>query len=138
MPLAAARNVTRTLDGVRVTVKSADASRAELSVSRDGRSDAEWYAVRAQLTAGQGRLLNDQGQVVARSPAGGVNADEGPENQKLELQLRLVKESPDGGGREARDAQRKSASEATRFVWEFPVDARELVVPFEFRGLPIP
>jgi hypothetical protein len=140
VPIASARNVTRTLDGVRVTVKSVDGNRAELGVFRDGRSDAEWYAVRAQLSAGEAQLLNDNGQVVARSQ-GGAETDDSPDNQRLDLRLRFAREpaGADGVGWERdREGKRKSTSEATRLVWEFPVEARELVVPFEFRGLPIP
>jgi hypothetical protein len=122
--------------GVRVAVRNVDSSRAELSIFRDGRTDAEWYAVRLQLTAGRARLLGDQDRVVARGQ-GAADADESPDNQRLDLRLRFAREVEDG--RPSRDGKRSSAgSEAVRLVWEFPVAARELVVPFEFGGLPIP
>ena len=140
VPLANARNATRTVGGVRVTVKSVDASRAELSVFRDGRSDAEWYAVRMQLSAGRAQLLGEGDRVVARGQ-GSADADESADNQRLDLRLRFVREPAEDGGRGGREGKRAAAnasSEPARFVWEFPVEARELVVPFEFRDLPIP
>src|SRR5205085_8012948 len=39
LPLAGARNLTKTIGGLRMLVKSADASRVDLTVYRDGRSD---------------------------------------------------------------------------------------------------
>jgi hypothetical protein len=136
VPLSTARNTTHTVGGVRVAVRNVDSSRAELSIFRDGRTDAEWYAVRLQLTAGRARLLGDQDRVVARGQ-GAADADESPDNQRLDLRLRFAREVEDG--RPSRDGKRSSAgSEAVRLVWEFPVAARELVVPFEFGGLPIP
>jgi hypothetical protein len=141
VPLTGAQGQTRTLGALHVTVKSADAKQVELGISRDGRDDAEWYAVRMQLSAGQGRLLDDRGQVVARAQGGG-EADESPDNQRIDLKLRFAREPDGDGGVEAPAGKRKgaasAASEPARLVWEIPVEARELVVPFEFRDLPIP
>ncbi len=141
-PVAGGRNVQRTLDGLRVAVKHLDASRAEMTIHRDGRSDADWYGVRMQLYAGHAKLLDDQGRAVARNQ-NGMDADEAADGQQMELKIRFAREPGEdggGGGKEGRDANRKRppASEATRFVWEFPVEVRELVVPVEFRDLPIP
>jgi hypothetical protein len=152
VPLAGARGATRTLGGLRVTVKSADARQAELTVFRDGRGDPEWAAVRMQLSAGQAQLLDDRGQVVARSTGGGGGeADESPDNQRIDLRLRFARESDGGGGGAETPAEGKrkpvtaaapspspSSPDPVRLVWEIPVEARELVVPFEFRDLPIP
>ena len=128
LPLAGgARNVTRTVGPLRVTAKSVDAGRAELSVHRDGRTDAEWYAVRMQLSAARAHLVDDTGRIVAREQRGGGAAgggDDSDDDQRLDVRLRFAREA--------------AASEATRFVWEVPTEARELVVPFEFRDLPIP
>jgi hypothetical protein len=140
VPLASARGLTRTLGALRVAVKSADARQAELTVFRDGRGDAEWFAVRMQLSAGQAQLLDDRGQVVARAQGGGGEADESPDNQRMDLRLRFARE-PEGGVESPEGNKRKAAaslSEPARLVWEIPVEARELVVPFEFRDLPIP
>jgi hypothetical protein len=140
VPLAGARNTAHAVGGVRMAVKNVDSSRAELSIFRDGRTDAEWYAVRLQLSAGRARLLDDQDRVVARGQ-GAVDADESPDNQRLDLRLRFAREGEDGRAA-AKDGRRAaaaaSAPEPVRLVWEFPVEARELVVPFEFRDLPIP
>jgi hypothetical protein len=136
VPLATARDTTHTVGGVRVAVRNVDGGRAELSIFRDGRTDAEWYALRLQLTAGRARLVGEQEQVVARGQ-GAADADESPDNQRLDLRVRFAREV--GDGRPSRDGKRASAgSAAVRLVWEFPVAARELVVPFEFRDLPIP
>jgi hypothetical protein len=141
VPLTSARNATRTVGGVRVAVKSVDSSRAELSVFRDGRSDAEWYAVQLQLSAGRAQLLGDGDKVVARGQ-GGATTEESPDNQRVDLRLRFGREGEDGRvgkeGKRVGGAAAGSSSEPTRFVWEFPVEARELVVPFEFRDLPVP
>jgi hypothetical protein len=143
VPLASAQGASRTLGAVRLTVKSADPKQLELTVFRDGRTDAEWYAVRMQLSAGEARLLDDHGKVVARVPSDGSELDESPDNQRMELRLRFAREL-EGGGVEMPEGKRKTAAaaswatEASRLVWEIPVEARELVVPFEFRDLPIP
>jgi hypothetical protein len=108
---------------VRVQVKNLDAKGGEVAVFRDGRTDAEWYALKIELGAGDARLEDDGGRVVARA-LGGTDAEESPDAQRFEVRLRFSRE--EGGG------------EPVRWVWEFPVETRELRVPFEFRDLPIP
>jgi hypothetical protein len=134
LPIAGAKNAARTVGGLRVTVKNLDGSRCDLTVYRDGRNDAEWYGVRMQLYAGEAQLLDDKGQVVARGQSG-LEADESPDSQRLDLRMRFAKE---GGGDEGKEARKQPASEASRLVWTFPLESRELVIPFELRDLPVP
>ncbi|MDB5323730.1 MAG: hypothetical protein JWN40_5361 [Phycisphaerales bacterium] len=133
LPVAGAKNVSRTVGGLRLTVKSLDTARCDMVVYRDGRSDAEWYGVRMQLYAGEAQLFDDKGQLVARSQSG-LEADESPDSQRLDLRLRFARESGDEG----KEARKKPISEASRLVWTFPLETRELVIPFELRDLPIP
>jgi hypothetical protein len=135
LPLAGSKNVARSVGGLRLTVKTLDPSRCDMTVYRDGRSDAEWYGVRMQLYAGEAQLLDDKGQIVARSQSG-LEADESPDSQRLDLRMRFAKES---GGDEGKEARKKPASaDASRLVWTFPLETRELVIPFELHDLPIP
>jgi hypothetical protein len=87
-----------------------------------------------QLYAGEAQLLDDKGQVVARGQSG-LEADESPDSQRLDLRMRFAKE---GGGDEGKEARKQPASEASRLVWTFPLESRELVIPFELRDLPVP
>jgi hypothetical protein len=134
LPIAASKNVARTVGGLRLTVKNLDSARCDMTVYRDGRSDAEWYGVRMQLYAGEAQLLDEKGQIVARSQSG-LEADESPDSQHLDLRMRFAKESGQDEGKEAR---KKASSEATRLFWTFPLETRELVIPFELHDLPIP
>lgn len=134
LPLPSPKHVNRTVDGLRVTVKNLDAGRCDLTIHRDGRNEAEWNAVRMQMFAGEAQLLDDKGQTVARSQSG-LEADESPDNQRMELRLRFGRD----GVEESRERpSKKLSAEAVKMVWEFPTQTRELVVPFEFRNLPIP
>jgi hypothetical protein len=133
LPLASAKNATRNVGGLRVTVRNVDPNRCELSVYRDGRSDAEWFAVRMQLYASRARLTDEPGTVVARSQPG-PDADDSPDNnQRMDVRMRLTRE-----GAEDRGAAGGVPSTPTRLLWEFPTELRQLTVPFEFRDLPIP
>jgi hypothetical protein len=134
VPIAGAKNVTRVLDGVRVGVKHLDATRCDLVVHRDGRSDAEWYGVRMQLYAGHAELLDDRGQVAARNQ-NSLDTDESNDGQRMDLKIRFAREPGEDG---SKDGKKRSLSEATKLVWEFPVEIRELSVPFELRDLDIP
>ncbi len=134
LPVAASKNVSRTVGGLRVTVKNLDNARREMTVYRDGRSDAEWYGVRMQLYAGEAQLFDDKGQVVARSQ-GSLEADESPDSQRLDVRLRFARENGDEGSKEGR---KKPTSEASRMAWSFPLETRELVIPFELHDLPVP
>src|SRR5258706_5365739 len=96
LPVAASKNVSRTVGGLRVTVKNLDNARREMTVYRDGRSDAEGYGVRMQLYAGEAQLFDDKGQVVARSQ-GSLEADESPDSQRLDVRLRFARENGDEG-----------------------------------------
>jgi hypothetical protein len=139
VPIAEAASFSRTLAGLRVQRRSVDSGKCELSVFRDGRDDAERYAARMQLLAGQAQLFDAGGRVVARSQ-GGVEAEESADNDKLDVRLRFIREpSP---AEDVKPGKRKAAAtappEPARLVWEFPAESRELSVPFEFRDLPIP
>lgn len=149
VPIPGAKNVSRNLDGVQVWVKSADSQRADIVVLRDNRPDPDWYRLRASLLATEARLLDDKGQVVGRSQ-GGVDIDDNNDGQAIEVRLRFARESGEDGagqgpgqGAPARDRRRPGGRgptqpEAVKLLWEFPVETREVVVPFEFRDLPIP
>jgi len=135
LPLAGSKNAARSVGGLRLNVKTLDSSRCDLTIYRDGRSDAEWYGVRMQLYAGEAQLLDENGQVIARSQSG-LEADESPDSQRLDLRMKFARES---GGDEGKEARKKPASaEASRLVWSFPLETRELVIPFELRDLPVP
>ena len=77
VPALSARNLKRTIEGVRFLIKSVDASKCEMSVFRDGRTDMEWFALRMQLSAGEAMLKDEKGKVVARSQSG-LEDDETP------------------------------------------------------------
>jgi hypothetical protein len=132
-PLSGSKGVTRTLGGLRVSIRNLDAGRCELSIYRDGRDDAEWYRVRMQLNASEAVLMDDKERIVARSQSS-MDADESPDNQQMELRLRFAKE----GGDEVKDGRKKGTSEAAKLVWSFPTETRELTLPFEFHNLPVP
>jgi hypothetical protein len=136
LPLANARNVSRNLEGLAVVIKNADAGKCEISVNRDGRNDADWYAVRMQLFAGEARLLDDKGNVVAHSH-NTPDSDDSPDGQRMDLRIRFTREGGDDG--KEREGKRKGvSSEASTLIWEFPVESRQLSVPFEFHDLPMP
>jgi hypothetical protein len=137
-PLSAAKGVRRTVSGVRMVVRSADAGRAEVSVFRDGRTDAEWYATRMQLSAGDARLLNEQGQVVARAQSG-LDIDDSPEGGRSDFRFRFARETGEDGTKEGKRKEKvASADAAATFQWQFPTESRELSLPMEFHDLPIP
>ena len=129
-PLAGARNLSKTVEGVRVTVKEADTTHATLLVYRDGRTDAEWYTLRMQLYAGAARLVTEGGQVVARHQ-NAIDAEETQDGQRMDVRLKFSPEEEFKG-------KRRPVSEALKLVWEFPSQVRELSVPFELAELPIP
>jgi hypothetical protein len=128
--LAGARNLSKTIEGLRVTVKEADASHATLLVHRDGRTDAEWYTLRMQLYAGAARLATESGQVVARHQ-NAIDAEETQDAQRMDVRLKFVAE-------EEFKTRRRPVSEGLKLIWEFPSQVRELSVPFELPELPIP
>jgi len=128
------KNASRTVDGLRMKVKSIDAGHCDLSIDRDGRTDPEWYTVRMQVAMSEADLVDDKGQAVAHSP-NGADADESPDNQRLDVHMRFVREVGEDGNKGAR---KTAASEAVKMRWEIPVETRELTVPFELRDLPIP
>jgi hypothetical protein len=133
VPLSGSQEVTRNAGPLRVTVEHLDSTRCDLRVYRDGRDDADWFQVRMQLNASEARLLDEKDRVVARSQSS-MDADESPDSQRMELRLRFVKE----GMEETKDRGKKNGWEASKLVWDFPTQTRELTVPFEFRDLPIP
>ncbi|HYE20897.1 MAG TPA: hypothetical protein VEA69_20795 [Tepidisphaeraceae bacterium] len=149
VPLQSARGVSVDLDGVRLRVKSADGLRAEVSVARDGRGDAEWYRLRTLLCTGEAQIVDDKGHVIARSQPG-ADADEGDDGQQMTVRLRFARDGDDepefgrpgrrrgarGGGAAAEE--RRRTPEGAKFVWDIPVETREVVVPFMFRDLPMP
>jgi hypothetical protein len=53
----------------------------------------------------------------------------------MDLKIRFAREGGEEGSKEGR---KRSLSEATKLIWEFPVEVRELNVPFELRDLDIP
>jgi HEAT repeats len=128
LPLREARNASKTVGGVRMFVKGFDSpgNRCDIVVNRDGRTDPEWYRLRGLFNVGEARLLDSQGRTIART-APGIDAEENGESDQLDVHLRFER----GGGE-------KASSEAVRLVWEFPVETRQVVVPFEFRDLPMP
>jgi hypothetical protein len=134
LSMAGARNVTKSVGGFRVLVKALDLAHCELSIYRDGRSDADWYASRLQLNASEARLTDEKGRVFARSQ-GSADIDESPDSQRIDLKIRFAREGSDESNKESK---KDGLPEATRLVWEFPMEIRELRVPFEFRDLPIP
>lgn len=134
IPLMQARNLKRTVGGLRMVVKAADTNRCDFTIFRDGRNDAEWYGVRMQVSAGEAVLQDDKGRVVARSQ-NGVEADDSPDGQRMEVRVRFARDLFDDGTKESK---KPGFSEASRLIWEFPTEVRELSVPFEFRDLPIP
>jgi len=103
-------------------------------VYRDGRTDAEWFRIRALLMAGEARLLDKEGKALARTPVG-IDAEESDDGSQMEVHLRF-----DGGppGRRPGDAGRRSMSSAWKLVWEFGTETRTVEVGFEFRDLPMP
>ena len=109
---------------------------------RDGRNDADWFHLRTMLSTTEAQLLNDKGQTVARSQPG-VEAQDSDDAQRMDVRLRFSRDGeedvePRGGKRaQLREAGRKVV-DGTKFVWEIPVETREVVVPFVFRDLPIP
>ncbi|HSI33696.1 MAG TPA: hypothetical protein VK986_08920, partial [Tepidisphaeraceae bacterium] len=148
VPIQSARGVSVDLDGVRLRVKSADGLRAEVSVARDGRGDAEWYRLRALLCTGEALLVDEKGQVIARSQPG-ADADESDDGQRMDVRLRFARDGEDEpefgrpgrrrGGRGGGAAEeRRRAPEGAKLIWDIPVETREVVVPFMFRDLPMP
>jgi len=135
VPAASAKNLKRTVEGVRFLIKNVDAAKCEMSVFRDGRTDMEWFTLRMQLSAGEAMLKDEKGKVVARSQAG-LEDDETPDGQRMDLKIRFARELFDDGSNN-RESKKPSLTE-THLVWEFPTEVRQLNVPFEFRDLPIP
>ena len=142
LPIQSSRGVSLDLDGVRLKVKSVDGARAEISVYRDGRNDADWFHLRTLLSTTEAQLVSDKGQTVARTQMG-VEADESDDSQRMDVRLRFSRDGEDdneprlGKRMHPREANRK-VPDGTKFVWEIPVETREVVVPFVFRDLPIP
>ncbi len=137
LPIHSAKNVSVRLDGVRLLVKSVDGARADLSVFRDGRGDAEWLRLRTLVSQAEAQVVDDKGQVISRTQ-NGVDADESNDSQRMDLKLRLMRDGEDGSeGKTAREG-RKKVSEGSKFIWEFPVETRDVVVPFVIHDLPIP
>lgn len=134
LPLAGARNSKHTVGGIRMVVNAVDSNRLDLTIFRDGRTDAQWYGVRMQVSAGEGLLKDDKERIVARSQ-NGVEIDDSPDGQRMEIKIRFARDLFDDGTKASKKA---GFSEATHLVWAFPTEVRELSVPFELRELPIP
>jgi hypothetical protein len=142
LPLREARNAGKTVGGVRMLVKGFDpaASRCDVVIDREGRGDMEWFGLRSLLNAGEARLLDQEGRTVGRTPVG-LEAEENGDADRLEIHLKFERSNSAGGptAAEGQAVSGKAAGvEAARLVWEFPVETRQVVVPFEFGDLPMP
>lgn len=136
LPIAGARGVKRVLDGVRVSVKSLDAKQCTLVVDRDGRNDAQWYGLRMLLCSGEAVLLNDKGVAVAQCQ-NAPEVDELRDGLALEIRIRFARQRI-GGVTGTREDNRAGSMQPAQLSWTFPIEVRELRVPFEFHDLPIP
>ncbi len=121
----AARNVERSAAGKRFVLKEArrvgDGYEVILTLYRAGFHPSEWNLFLPQYGF---RLLDEQHEALLLS---GVATRGGAE--QADFTLRFQRRSWSGSD---------AAGEPRSLVWEVPVETREVVVPFEFRDLPLP
>lgn len=131
----AAKNVTQTVEGHRVVLQSCAAQggnyQAELTIYRDALSESQWQQF--QHSVRDLRLITASGGVYRMNGGGGGGSD-----KELHWSAFLTNdESPFGGGGGRPPPERK-AGEAVKLVVPFPLEVKDVTVPFEFHDLPIP
>ena len=122
-----ARNVSRTVGGKKFTLKEVrkngeSAYQVTITLYRAGWNLAEWNYMYPYSNF---RLVDASGRSLARVNASG----QGGGQDQTDVTLHFQRGSLAGG---------EVAGEPVKLVWEVATETREIVVPFEFRDLPLP
>src|SRR5688572_19546597 len=138
--ILSARNVTRSIGGMTLTVrdvkKAADRYEVTVVVTREGGGGARAHAMpavdpgavdwqRVQQSLAELRLVDDQGRALER-----ISFSSGGTDQSTEV---IATFTPiEAGG------IRQRTGEPSRLVWRVATEVKDVVVPFEFRDVPLP
>lgn len=123
-----ARNVTKTVAGRRLVVRSVQKNGEQYSVAvslfRDNLSRADWEQFRSP--ANQFQVLDAGGN--AFSPRGWSG---GGSDAEMQYTFEFARQPADGD-------ESHRPGEPDKLVWELPLESRLMTIPFEFTDLPMP
>lgn len=123
-----ARNVTKTVAGRRLVVRSVQKNGEQYSVSvslyRDDLSRADWEQFRSPSS--QIQVLDAGGN--AFSPRGWSG---GGSDAEMQYTFEFARQPADGD-------ESHRPGEPDKLVWELPLESRLMTIPFEFNDLPMP
>jgi hypothetical protein len=122
-----ARNVSRTVGGKRFTLKEVrkngeSSYQATITLYRAGWNLAEWNYMYPYSNF---RMVDAAGRSLARVTASG----QGGGQDQTDVTIQFQRSSLAGG---------EASGEPVKLVWEVATETREVVVPFEFKDLPLP
>ncbi|MCY2951878.1 MAG: hypothetical protein NTU53_07855 [Planctomycetota bacterium] len=122
-----ARNVTKVVGGKRFTLKGVrkqgELYVVQMTLYRSGWTANEWMLMYPYNVF---KLVDGKGNPLLRtSNAGGGGGGGDEANVNLTFRRQNWPGAEDGG-------------EPAKLVWEIPIESKEMVVPFEFRDLPMP
>lgn len=120
-----AHEVSREIGGRRFKLKevrkSGDAYVAHLTIFRAGWNPNEWNTGVPHNTF---RMVDARGVALTR-----INSGNNVGGEQMDITLQFQRQNWNGG---------ENAGEPTKLICEVPVETREIVVPFEFKNLPLP
>jgi hypothetical protein len=120
-----AREVSRDIGGRRFKLKevrkNGDAYVAHLTIFRAGWNPNEWNTGVPHNTF---RMVDARGVALMR-----INSGNNVGGDQMDITLQFQRQNWNGG---------ENAGEPTKLICEVPVETREIVVPFEFKNLPLP
>jgi hypothetical protein len=129
-----AEKLSRTIAGRRITITKARKMQGgyevQVTLFREGLDDAEWQQMSnprdyVRLVDENGHLLNFTG--VGENEAGDKQAT-------LALQFENLRGGPIANA----DLARGAGAKRLKLVWDIPLEAKEISIPFEFKDLALP
>lgn len=128
--VSVARGTSKTGGGVRAVVnelrKNAEQYELSMVIYPDRFAPADWERIQSSLSSTDVVLLDDKGNTFMRS---GYTSNGG--NEKLEVTMQFVRNP-------WLNAAGRTGGEPSRLIWNIPTASKDVRIPFEFSGLPIP
>ncbi len=123
-----ARNVSKSVGGVRFTIAKAtpgaESLKVEVSATRDGASDERWNLFKTLSLAHTLRACDAKGRALYLMGAGGPR-----DERRVAQTCQFSPNDPNAG---------VNVGEPVKLIWELPLEIEPMSIPFEFKNLPIP